>query len=456
MLTCFEKHSTPEARNLEDEIIFNFQTPGRTSLLFQPLRRLSMSMDQPKESEARRGTGSSGHAHRSSLQLEQAPTLPQPNETIQTDGSENTCTAEANVTILDSTPHSVVENANEAIPILPGIARPRQKSEDISNTAPSCMSLKPGDSQPRVPEQRRTKQKRPPTKRLTPPVVKKNNIQLGEDDLFELLIMKMREREEHEQKSASIQQQIETENSDLKGEIDSLHNRLKSCQTQLVKSSSDAKLQRGQIDKWKARLGKFKDVINELGLEYDTLREQTSDLKLTTLSLHKEKAEIQQNLAEIKLQVAKNTNTIEGQRSKISSSEGTIAILREALDNSERRDESMKSQLSHEKKRVVTLESYIQNESQSQARYLTIVRKGQNEMIEKFESACKLFTTTCSDSRDAMTSTMSPVLERCISSIQELKEQCCVQTMDVEKFTGGVQEAATRYVMKQPSGDIWY
>ncbi|KAJ6182189.1 hypothetical protein N7485_000831 [Penicillium canescens] len=444
MLTCFEKHSTPAARDVGDEITFNFQTPGRTSLLFQPPQRLSMSMEQPKESGSRPGTGSSVHAHRSSLQLEQAPTLPQPNETIRTDDSENPCTAEANVTILESSPNSVVENANEAIPMLPGTARPRQKSKDISINAPSRMSLNPVDSQPRGPEQRRTKQKRPPTKRLTPPVVKKNSIQLGEDDLFELLIMKMREREENEQKSASIQQQIETENSDLKGEIHSLHNRLESCQTQLVKSSSDAKIQRGQIDKWKARLAKFKDVINELGLEYDTLREQTSDLKLTTSSLHKEKAEIQQNLEEIKLQVAENTNTIEGQRSKISSSEGMIAMLREALDNSGRRDESMKSQLSHEKKRVVTLESYIQNESQSQARYLTIVRKGQNEMIGKLESACKLFTTTCSDSRDAMTSTMSPVLERCISSIQELKEQCCVQTMDVEKFTGGVQEAVTR------------
>jgi predicted nucleic acid-binding Zn-ribbon protein len=454
MLTCFEKHSTPEARNLGDAITFNFQTPGRTSLLLQRPRRLSMSIEQPKESGSRPSTGGSEHARRSSLQLEQAPTLLQPNETIRTDDSENTCT-EANVTILDSSPISVIEIANEALPILPGTAQSKQKSEDISNNAPSRMSLKPVDNQPGAPGQRSTKQKRPPMKRLAPPVVKKSSIHLGEDDLFELLIMKMREREENEKKSASIQQQIETENSDLKGELHSLHNRLKSCQAQLVKSSSDAKLQRGQIDKWKARLGKFKDVINELGLEYDTLREQTSDLKSTTSSLHKEKAEIQQNLEEIRLQVAKNTNTIEVQRSKISSSDGMIAMLREALDNSERRDESLKSQLSHEKKRVVTLESYIQNECQSQARYLTIVRKSQSEMIEKLESVSKLFTTTCSDSRDAMTSTISPVLERCIFSVQELKEQCCVQTMDVEKFTGGVQEAATRCVMQQSDYDIY-
>ncbi|OQD81000.1 hypothetical protein PENANT_c030G08771 [Penicillium antarcticum] len=362
----------------------------------------------------------------------------------RTDDSLNTCIAEENVRIQCSSLISTVDNANGSIPMLPGSTGPRQKIDQVSNNALSSMPLKVVDNKNCAAERRRTRQEMQPTKRLKPPVVDRDGVLLGEDDLFELLIMKMRKREENEERSANVQQHIEIENSKLKAEIHSLHDRLKSCQAKFVESSSDANFQRAQIDKWKARLHKFKNVINELGLEYDTLREQANDLKSTMSCLQKEKAEIQLALDEIRLQVAKGTDIIEAQRNKLSSFEAKIAMLREALAKSDKQEESMRLQLSHEKERVVTLESYIQNESQSQARCLTIVRKGQSEMIGKLESACKMLATVCSDSQDAVALTIVPVLEQCVSSVQELKERCGVQTMNVEELTCGAHEATTR------------
>ncbi|KAJ5776209.1 uncharacterized protein N7511_001220 [Penicillium nucicola] len=437
-------NATPECRTITDAPTFAFQTPARKPLLFQPPRRLSISKEQRKESAR---TGDSVCARESGFQHEQDHSLIRQNEAAQTDDSVNTRIAETNVTIPESSPIPIDENTNEAVPVLSVSNRPGKNSEDTSKNVSSGMPLKVMGNQPRVSEQRCTKQKKPSTKRLTPPFLKKSSTQLGEDDLFELLIVKMREREENEQNSANVRQQIEIENSHLKSEIHSLHDRLKSYQAQLVRSSSDANIQREQINKWKARLAKFKDVIIDLGLQYDTLRGQSNNLKSITSGLQKEKADIQQALDEIKVQVNKSTDTIEGQRNKLHSSEEKIAMLSEALARSDRQDESMKLQLSHEKKRVVTLESYIKNESQSQARCLAIVKKSQSEIIERLDSASKLVATACVDSRDAVTSAIGPVLERCVSSVCELKEQCGIQRMDIEKFTGDVREAGSRVDM---------
>jgi hypothetical protein len=405
-----------------------------------------MSQELPKGSGGLPGTAKSQTADRSSLQFEQAPMPPPPSQIIRAEDTENTHPAESNVPFLDSSPIPLTGNANKAINIQPEPSRPTQGAEEMSNNAVLHMRPKSVDNQPRVPEQFHTKQKRTLPKRLTPSVAKQIGIQLGEDDLFELLILKMRDREVNEQKTASIQRQTEIENFSQKAEIRSLYDRLELCQAQLVKSSSETKLQRGQLDKWKVRLNKFKDVINDLGLEYDAVRDQTNDLKSITSSLQKEKADIQQALDDIRLQVAHHTNTIEIQRSKLSNFDGTISMLREALESSDRREETIKLQLAHEKRRVMTLESYIQNESQSQARCLTTVRKTQIEMVEKLEFTCGLFASTCSDSRDAITSTIRPVFEQYVSSVHEFKEQFCVQRRDVEKLTGGIQEATTRYV----------
>lgn len=273
------------------------------------------------------------------------------------------------------------------------------------------------------------------------------NAQLSENDLFEQLILKVKQREESEYNSTNLRRQIEKENEALKEANRTMQERFKKSQLQLVKATSEIRSRQAQSDQWKAKLNTFKAILNELGREYDKVREQTIGIKQTSVSLNQERGNIHANLEDIKMELSKYVKTVEDQRDKLAASGETIAVLREALDNSEKRSELINAQMLSEKKRVVTLEGYIQNESQSQARYLTIVRQEQIKMTEKVDSMCDQFSRACLQTQDAILSNLKPEIERCVTLAEEQSRENSTRLMSTENFSSCVQDAVSRYVV---------
>lgn len=400
----------------------------------QPPSRLSTVAESNKDNGSRSTPGDLG---KQSFGQEQAVTNT-PRETISP--------AER---VVDPSQERVVDiektgEGNSALPEAPPVQHPHKERQEIPENPCSRVPLKAIHNQLQTSKRRHTLEKEASSKQQAPLFGGKNGVQLSEDDLFELIITRMRQREESEQAAAVIQRQVTDENKALKEENFNLQDRLKKCQGQLAKTSSESRSQRAQIDKWKVKLGTFKGVLNELGREYGAVRGQAKELKEATMSLDREKSEIQHSLDEIRLKVSDSAETMQDQRERLSISEGTVASLREALDHSEKRGDLIKAQLSNEQKRIATLETYIQNESQSQSRYLALVRNDQRKMLEKLDSAYELFTTSCFKSQDNILSKLSPGLENCLASIQGLKEQCSAETMNVQDFTNSVHEATSR------------
>ncbi|KAJ5196279.1 hypothetical protein N7449_006758 [Penicillium cf. viridicatum] len=405
--------------------------------------RLSTAAEPNKDSGSR---STPGDIVKQSSGQENAVIVARPNEPTGADTPRETIGPARRA--VDTSQEVVVDiektgEADSALPDPPQVQQSRRERHEIPEYPCSRVPLKPIKIQ--LQASKRRHEKEASSKQQAPLVGGKNGVQLSEDDLFELLITRMRQREESEQAAAVIQRQVTNENMGLKEENLNLQDRLKKCQGQLSKTSSESRSQRAQIDKWKAKLGTFKGVLNELGREYGVVREQAKELKEATMSLDREKSEIQHNLDEIRLKVLNSAETIQDQRERLSISEATVASLREALDHSEKRSDLIKTQLSNEKRRIATLEAYIQNESQSQSRYLALVRNDQRKMAEKLDSACELFTTSCFKSQDNILSKLSPALEHCLASVQGLKEQCSAETMNVQDFTNSVHEATSRF-----------
>ncbi|KAJ5959371.1 uncharacterized protein N7479_006521 [Penicillium vulpinum] len=427
-------------RGVGKEIISKAPVPARVSAFSQLSRRLSAAAEPNKDSGSRPAPGDLGKL---SLGQEQTVLASRSNDAIGADTTREPIGP-------DLSPECVVdiEKTGEVDHVL---AEPpqvhqlhRERQETLENPCPR-VALKPIHNQLQASKRRRAPEKEAFLKQQAPPTGGKNGPQLSEDDLFRLLITKMRQREENEQAAALIQKQVTNENMGLKEENLNLRDRLKTCQGQLSKTSSESRSQRAQIDKWKAKLGTFKGVLNELGREYGAVREQAKELKEATVSLDREKSEIQHSLEEIRLKVSSGAETIQDQHQRLSNSEGTVASLREALDHSEKREDLIKIQLSNEKKRIATLEAYVQNESQSQSRYLALIRNDQRRMAGKFDSACELFTTSCFKSEENILSKLSPALEDCLASVQGLKEKCASENMNVQDFTNSVHEATSRF-----------
>ncbi|KUM57861.1 hypothetical protein ACN42_g9316 [Penicillium freii] len=437
--------TTLNPRNVGKEVILKPSIPARQSVFSQPPSRLPTAAEPNKDSGSRSTTGDLG---KQSLGQEKAVIVPRPNETTGTDNPRETIgpagraidTSQERVSDIEKT-----GEADSALPDPPQIQQPRRERHEIPEYLCSRVPLRPINNQLQASKRRHPPEKEAPSKQQAPLVDGKNGVQLSEDDLFELLITRMRQREESEQAAAVIQRQVTNENMGLKEENLNLQDRLKKCQGQLSKTSSESRSQRAQIDKWKAKLGTFKGILNELGREYGVVKGQAKELKEATMSLEREKSEIQHSLDEIRLKVSNSAETIQDQHERLSISEATVASLREALVHSEKRGDLIKTQLSNEKKRIATLEAYIQNESQSQSRYLALVRNDQRKMTEKLDSACELFATSCFKSQDNILSKLSPALEHCLASVQGLKEQCTSETMNVQDFTNSVHEATSRF-----------
>ncbi|KAI1834606.1 hypothetical protein DTO006G1_260 [Penicillium roqueforti] len=425
------------------EGLFKPQVPARQPVFSQP-RRLSTSAGSNKDSGNQPTAGDIGNL---GFGQEQAVIVSQLNEPTETDTPKETISPARRV--VESSQERVVDiektsEANSALPKSPQVPHPHRERQDIEIQY-SRVPHKPVQNQSQGSKRRRAPEKDASSKQQAPLIGSKNGVQLNEDDLFELLITRMRQREESEQAVAVIQRQVTNENMALKEENLNLQDRLNKCQGLLAKTSSESRSQRAQIEKWKAKLGTFKGVLNELGREYGAVLEQAKELKSATISLSREKSEIQHSLDDIRLRVSNSAETIQHQCERLSISEGTVASLREALDHSEKRGDLVKTQLSNEKKRIATLEAYIQNESQSQLRNLILVRNDQRKMAEKLDSAYDLFTTSCFKSQDNILSKLSPVLEHCLASVQGLKEQCSAETLNVQEFTISVQETTSRF-----------
>ncbi|KZN85011.1 hypothetical protein EN45_091790 [Penicillium chrysogenum] len=432
-------------RSVGKEGIPKAPLPLRQPVFPQPPRQLSAAAEPSKESGSRPTPVELGQP---SFGQEQGTIASRPNEPTRAVTPRGTISPagraveQSQERVIDTEKTGEVKSALSEPTQVQHLHRERP---DIPENPGSRVPLKPIHNQLQPSKRRRAPEKDTNSKQHAPPVGDKNGVQLSEDDLFELLITRMRQREEGEQAAAAIQRQVTNENVALKEENLNLQDRLKRCQAQLAKTSSESRSQRAQIDKWKAKLGTFKGVLNELGREYGAVREQAKELKEATVSLDKEKSEIQHSLEDIRSKVSESAETIQDQRKRLSISDGTVASLREALDHSETRGELIKAQLSNEKKRITTLETYIQNESQSQSRYLALVRSDQRKMAEKLDSACELFNTSLAKSQDNILSKLGPVIESCLSSVQGLKEQCSAETMNVQDFTNSVHEATSRF-----------
>lgn len=267
---------------------------------------------------------------------------------------------------------------------------------------------------------------------------------MNEEMLFELLIAKIRIREEKEAAAADMQQQLEIDKVQLKRENQSLRGQEKVYEEKLLNLEAKCKSQEDRVTSWKEKITKFKQIINELGHDFEALRLDSDRLKATTSSLQDERHDLTSSIDEIKLQIVRAEDTIDDQRMEIADYEKQVAGLEQALLASREQLKESISGLANEKKRSNTLESYIQNYSRSQIRQVNLLREDHAKLLEKLISGLEDISETSNNTRDAILSEIRSTLEECRDSVRELGERCSADTRDVQDFKNTIHDVAAR------------
>lgn len=259
--------------------------------------------------------------------------------------------------------------------------------------------------------------------------------QLSEEKLFELLIGRIRKREENEAANVNIQRQMEAHNSQLVAENQDLRCQLETYYGRFQRAIADSKKYKSRIEDWKAKIRKFKGVVDELGHDYDALRDDSARTKERVASLQSEKCDLMGAIDEIKSQISQAEDSSERQRWQILDHEKSVAVLKQGLSDCQERERIVRAQLADQKKRSFNLELYIQGESKNHTRQLRMIRESQRTVVDELDSGLKKVAIDTTESQAALVSKMDMVSANCCSSISSLAEKIVTEAANTANFT---------------------
>ncbi|RHZ53402.1 hypothetical protein CDV55_100711 [Aspergillus turcosus] len=310
----------------------------------------------------------------------------------------------------------------------------RQNEVTNRDGVPNMPSLGPTTDHFRISKRRPTNGKKASSVKRTVTLASDNgDSQLSEEDLFHLLIHRMKVREENEIAASNLQERLEADMSELAEENKALKNQLEILDNQLQRSKCQSKTYRAQIENWKAKLAKFKGILNDLGVEYRNLRNENLRLKDVKATLENERTEIESGIEDARRQISQATALVGEKRNQLAESEKKIESMTLALKNAEENTAFVQTQLMEERRRSSILESYIHNSSRAQTKQLGVIRTEQQEMLSKFNSAFDTLSQRVDASQAATQTTLELTLEKSFSLVKELREQLSTGRVDIQQ-----------------------
>ncbi|BAE57110.1 unnamed protein product [Aspergillus oryzae RIB40] len=314
-------------------------------------------------------------------------------------------------------------------------------AERLAHEDGRSVSLSPTNNRSRVLKRRRSGGKRITSRQ---PAFGNGNADLSEEDLFQLLFVKIKAREENDVVASNEKEQLEANISELTQENNALRSQLDVFSNELQQRTSESKAYKTQVEAWKAKIAKFKYILNELASGYKALRVETTQLKLTKTSLDRDKAEIKGTIADTREQLFHASSTVEKSQSCLVESQTLINSMKQALKNAEEKTHSVQERLSDEKKRSSLLETYIQDNSRLQAKRIGLIRADQLEMLRKLDSGFETVAKHVDVSQTSAQTIIKQTLEEFHLSFRRMGENHAQGKMDFEQCKATFQECSSQ------------
>ncbi|KAJ5093733.1 hypothetical protein N7456_009594 [Penicillium angulare] len=262
-----------------------------------------------------------------------------------------------------------------------------------------------------------------PAKRQKSNPTRFENQPFTEDKLFELLIGKIKLREENEAAAAYLQQRLEAQNSQLRDENRELEQQVQELHLSLEKKNEECEVNSSLLSGWKTKVRNMKQIVNELGHGYDALRDEADQLKGAVCSLSKEKHDFTNIINETKVRISQAEGAIEFQRNKDSEYEKTIALLEQELRSSHEMEESHTS---------------------AQSKQLIVIKENQDILLERIAEGITNITNDLASANNNHVSAVTEALGECRSAVQVLTERSSEQQINTSRFTQKAHEVVER------------
>lgn len=268
--------------------------------------------------------------------------------------------------------------------------------------------------------------------------------QPSEEDLFYLLIHKLKKREETEVAATTLRDQLYAQIRDFKSTNSKLREQLKDVEQRYNKQETEKLAQKSIIERWKLKLNKLGNLMSSIGGDQEIIKKEGEHIRKEQVSLNTEKQEIYN---EIRI-LSDNTNGIEkklGQhKAQLSGIHCEFSSLEQSLFSAKDKIADRESALGHERNRVAILEGFIRNQSNKIQKQSVAIHRSQLETASKLGSICERIDHGEESTHTALNTEVIPAIHACREAVGSLSKKESLERSHLAPIENSVEALSTQ------------
>lgn len=296
----------------------------------------------------------------------------------------------------------------------------------------------------KVTKNRKKQRSRVGGSRRESPILSNDDSRPSEEDLFYLLIQRLRQREEQEASNSALREQMKSDIVELSEENQSLRAQMEQCRSRQEEQEIEIDTRKRQSEHWKMKFSKLRRVLNGLGKEFKILRDEANDLKRTEAGLLQEKSELVKCLDEIKVNIDQASRKVSQQPAHVAAITADFNVMTQALRSAQDKTSYYHDRLLYEQRRVSKLERYIQSSANEHSLQLKFTKDMQSQVLGRLDTAIEHVKQRWESSQDILQSAIPPVLQECLESVNVLLQKNPVEKSDIRDLNQSLATQISR------------
>lgn len=267
--------------------------------------------------------------------------------------------------------------------------------------------------------------------------------QLSEEDLFHMLIHKLRRRDEAEVVLTALQERLQDDIRHMSLENQRLQSELEKADLWRRKQNVDMASQHGMIERWKDKFAKLKSLVASVGSDCESLARDSQNFKAERSSLDDSRKEI----SDIFSQVSASIKVLAARQNTGKEIIGRIitdfASVQQSLLLAESKVEERGGVIQHERNHAAALESHIQTCTVKHARQVQLILDQQSGMLPKIDELQEV-ARNWKGTYPALQNEIQRGFCTCFQFLGHLNDQQSVTPLELGNATESIQKTLSQ------------
>ncbi|PGH13095.1 hypothetical protein AJ80_06467 [Polytolypa hystricis UAMH7299] len=263
--------------------------------------------------------------------------------------------------------------------------------------------------------------------------------QPSEEDLFYLLIRKLKQRDAVDAANTALKERLENQILDVTQENEALHFQLKEAGARCDKKEAELNDQRKLVERWKIKFTKLRNLMGDFGNNFEDLRKDGQRLKSEQAYLAEQSRHIREDIGRLGEDTDRIRKHWSQYKSSVSGIQYEVGSLEQSLIVAETKSSERDRVILQQKNQVATLENYIRTYASRQQKQGHLLQQNQLEALSKMGSIQELLE----ESREAVNSLLkaeiSPKIDSCLGLLKLLDQKNWAKPAELAEVAGSIR-----------------